>query len=88
MSLILFLVIGAIVGWVASHVLGRDEGLLMSIVIGIIGAFIGSFVSRLFTGANQSYLTLSLGNLVWAFIGALIFVGILNAFSHTHNHAA
>jgi uncharacterized membrane protein YeaQ/YmgE (transglycosylase-associated protein family) len=88
MSIILFLIIGAIVGWVASHVLGRDEGVLMSIVIGIIGAFIGSFVSRLFTGTNQSYLTLNLGNLLWAFIGALIFVGILNAFSHMQHHAS
>jgi uncharacterized membrane protein YeaQ/YmgE (transglycosylase-associated protein family) len=88
MSIILFLIIGAIVGWVASHVLGRDEGIVMSIIIGIVGAFIGSFVSRLFTGSDQSYLSLNLGNLLWAFIGALIFVGILNALSHSHNHAS
>jgi uncharacterized membrane protein YeaQ/YmgE (transglycosylase-associated protein family) len=88
MSLILFLIIGAIVGWAASHVLGRDEGIVMSIIIGIIGAFIGSFVSRAFTGSNESYLTLNLGNLVWAFVGSLIFVAILNAFSHSHNRAS
>jgi uncharacterized membrane protein YeaQ/YmgE (transglycosylase-associated protein family) len=87
MSLILFLIIGALVGWAASRVLGRDEGIIMSIVIGIIGAFIGSFVSRIFTGADQSYLDLSLGNLVWAFIGAIIFVAILNALTHSHHHA-
>jgi uncharacterized membrane protein YeaQ/YmgE (transglycosylase-associated protein family) len=87
MSILLFLIIGGLVGWAAATLLGRDEGLAGSVVIGIIGAFIGSFVSRFFTGTNQSYLSLNLGNLFWAFIGALIFVGILNLFSRSHDHA-
>lgn len=88
MSIVLFLLIGAIVGWAASQVLGRDEGLAMSVIIGIVGAFLGSIVSRAITGADQSYLALNLDNLFWAFIGSLIFVAILNTFTHSHHRAS
>jgi len=87
MGVLLFFLIGGLVGWVASTLLGREDGLAGDIVIGVIGSFIGSFVSKLLTGSNQAYLALNLNNLFWATIGALIFVGVLNVFTHSHNRA-
>jgi uncharacterized membrane protein YeaQ/YmgE (transglycosylase-associated protein family) len=88
MGILLFLLIGGIIGWGASQVLGRDEGLTMSIIIGIVGAFIGSFISKAITGTDQSFLALNLGNLVWAFIGALVFTALLNVFTRSHHHVS
>jgi uncharacterized membrane protein YeaQ/YmgE (transglycosylase-associated protein family) len=82
MGLIVFLIVGAIVGWLASALLGRREGVLGSIVIGIIGAFIGGLVSRLFTGSDQAFLAFDWSGFFWSLIGAIILVAILNAFSH------
>ena len=79
MSVILYIILGGLVGWLASKLLGREEGILASIVIGVVGSFIGSFISRLFTGSDQSYLALSWGGLFWSLIGALALVAILNA---------
>lgn len=79
MSIIVTLIIGGIVGWLAAQILGRREGLLGSIVIGIVGSFIGSFVSQLFTGSDRSYLTFAWSGFFWSLVGALILVAILNA---------
>lgn len=79
MGLIIWLVLGALVGWLASKIMGREEGLLMSIIIGVVGSFLGSFVSRLFTGSDQSYLAFSVRGLIWSLVGAIILVAIVNA---------
>lgn len=79
MNLLLALVVGGIVGWAASRLLGRDEGLLAGIIIGIVGSIIGGFLSMLIRGSHQAYLTFSWPSLFWSFIGALLFVALLNA---------
>ena len=81
MSILVAIIIGAIVGWVGSAIMGRSEGLVASIVIGIVGSFIGGFLSMLFTGTNQSYLGFSWVGFFWALLGSIVFVGILNAFT-------
>lgn len=70
MSLILFLIIGAVAGWIAGKLLrGGGFGLLGNLVVGIVGAVIG--------GHLFSYLGVSaggglIGSLVTAVIGALV----------------
>jgi len=85
MSLILYLILGAIVGWAAAKVAGRDEGIIASIIIGIIGSFIGGSVSHLFTGSDEAYLAFSWIGLLWSFIGAVIFMIVLNLIQHKGN---
>lgn len=85
MSIIVFIILGGVVGWLASQLLGREEGLVGSIVIGIVGSFIGSLVSQLLT-SGSSYLTLSWSGFLWSLVGAIIFVAILNAFSSARHH--
>ena len=87
MGLLVAIILGGLVGWAASRLMGRDEGILMSVVIGVIGSFIGSFISRIFTGSDQSFLALDLSGLIWAFFGAVILVAILNAFSGRGRHS-
>lgn len=85
MGIIVAIILGGLVGWVASRMMGREEGVMMSVVIGVIGSFIGSLVSKLFTGADRSFLALSWMGLFWAFIGSVILVAILNALSRPHH---
>jgi uncharacterized membrane protein YeaQ/YmgE (transglycosylase-associated protein family) len=79
MSIIVAIILGGIVGWIASRLMHRDEGVLMSIVIGIVGSFIGSLISSLLTGTDRSFLAFSWSGLFWSLIGAVILVAILNA---------
>lgn len=86
MTILWVIIIGGIVGWLASRLMGRDEGLIASILIGIVGSFIGSFISMAFTGADRAYLAFDWMGFFWSLIGAIILVALLNAFSRRHHH--
>lgn len=82
MGLILTILLGALVGYVAAHLMGRREGFLASTAIGIVGAILGGVISRLLGVGNQSALVLDLSNLLWALGGSIVVVLILNAVQH------
>ena len=76
-NLILWLMIGALIGWLASIVMRTDEqqGPLLNIAVGLVGAAIGGFLF----GANTIYTSaLSLPALLVSFVGALILLAIVN----------
>jgi uncharacterized membrane protein YeaQ/YmgE (transglycosylase-associated protein family) len=76
-NLILWLLFGALVGWLASIVMRTDaqQGTILNIVVGIIGALIGGFLFGANT-INQS--SFNLTALLVSFIGAVILLGIVN----------
>ncbi|NJN16483.1 MAG: GlsB/YeaQ/YmgE family stress response membrane protein [Oscillochloris sp.] len=84
MNLILWILFGALVGWLASIVMRTDaqQGALLNIVVGIIGAFLGGLVFSLlgFGGSNINSGDFSLGSLLVSFIGAVVLLGIVNLF--------
>ena len=79
MGIIAFLIVGALDGWIASKIMGRDTGLLMNLLIGIVGSFIGSFLSRMIVGYDDSYLAFDWSAIIWSLIGAVVLLGIMNA---------
>lgn len=86
MTILTVLIVGGLVGWLATRLMGRNEGILASIIIGIIGSFIGSFVSRFFVSSDQAYLAFSWVGIFWSLIGAVILVAIMNALSSRQHH--
>jgi len=86
MSIIVWLILGGIIGWLAAKIMGRNEGIIASVIIGIIGSFIGGIVSRAFTGSDRSFLAFSWSGLLWSLIGAVILVAIMNAFQGRRHH--
>ena len=78
-NLILWLLFGALVGWLASLVMRTDaqQGPLLNIIVGIIGAMIGGL---LFSGGTINDNVFNLGSLFVSFIGAVILLGIINLF--------
>jgi uncharacterized membrane protein YeaQ/YmgE (transglycosylase-associated protein family) len=84
-NLILWLLFGALVGWLASIVMGRDaqQGALLNIVVGIVGAFLGGFLLSAFTGNGVAITNnvFDLSSLLVAFVGAVVLLGIVNLFT-------
>ena len=78
MGLIAWIIFGALAGWVASKLAGRDDqmGCLMNIVVGVIGAFVGGAVVSLFSGGFS--ISFNLTSFVVAVVGAVAFLAILN----------
>jgi uncharacterized membrane protein YeaQ/YmgE (transglycosylase-associated protein family) len=75
-SLLIFLAIGAIAGWLAGILVkGGGFGLLGNIVVGIVGAFIGSFIfGTLGVGSGGM-----LGMIISATVGAVILLILVRA---------
>jgi uncharacterized membrane protein YeaQ/YmgE (transglycosylase-associated protein family) len=88
MSIIVAIILGGLVGYVAAKAMGRKEGILGSILIGVVGSFLGSFISRMFTGSDQSFLAFSWMGLFWSFVGAIVLVAVMNAMNRRHHTSA
>lgn len=83
LNLILWLLFGALVGWLASIVMRTDaqQGALLNIVVGIVGALLGGWIFSLFGfGSNINNGDFSLSALLVSFVGAVILLGIVNLF--------
>jgi uncharacterized membrane protein YeaQ/YmgE (transglycosylase-associated protein family) len=77
MSLIVWILIGAVAGWLAGKIMkGGGFGLLGNIIIGIIGAFIGGYVFGLF-GITAGGI---IGSIVMATVGAVLLLYIVKLF--------
>jgi uncharacterized membrane protein YeaQ/YmgE (transglycosylase-associated protein family) len=83
MSFILWLVIGGLLGWVASIVMGTNDtqGKFLNIVVGVVGAFLGGLlIAPLFgTGTINQY-DFSFGSLFTSLLGAILLIAIVGFF--------
>ena len=83
MNILIYLIIGALVGWVASRLMGTDrqQGLLLNIVVGIVGAFVaGWLISPLLGISTINEGNFSLPALLVSLGGAVILLAVINLF--------
>jgi uncharacterized membrane protein YeaQ/YmgE (transglycosylase-associated protein family) len=75
MSIIAWLVIGALAGWIAGMIVKGDEGygVIGTIIAGIVGAMVGGFVLGLITGEDWTT-GINISTLFAAVVGAVIVV--------------
>ena len=79
MNFIIWLIVGGVIGWLASIVMKRPEGMILNIVVGIVGSFLGGWLISPLIGAgtiNQN--DFSIAGLFVSFIGAVILLAIVN----------
>ncbi len=82
-NLIIWLVVGGVIGWLASLAMKTDgqQGVFLNIVVGIVGAALGGLLISPLVGVgtiNQD--AFSLGALLVSFLGAVILLAIVNLF--------
>jgi uncharacterized membrane protein YeaQ/YmgE (transglycosylase-associated protein family) len=84
MGIILWLIIGGVVGWLASIVMRRDgsQGIILNIVVGIVGALLGGALIGPIVGAPSiNSGVISMGSLLVSFLGAVVLLAIVNLIS-------
>jgi uncharacterized membrane protein YeaQ/YmgE (transglycosylase-associated protein family) len=79
MNIIIWLVVGGLIGWGASTVMRTPEGILLNVVVGIVGAALGGwFLSPVFGVSTINQSNFSVPGLLVSFLGAVILLGIVN----------
>ena len=83
MSIIAWIVVGAIAGWVASKVVPGDEGygILGGLIAGIVGAVVGGFLFGLLTNQADWTTGINIPTIIAAIVGAIIVVYVWNLIS-------
>jgi uncharacterized membrane protein YeaQ/YmgE (transglycosylase-associated protein family) len=79
MGLIVWLVVGGIIGWLASIIMRTDaqQGIFLNIIVGIVGAFLGGLI---FSGGSINANGLTLYSFLVSLLGAVVLLAIVNLF--------
>jgi uncharacterized membrane protein YeaQ/YmgE (transglycosylase-associated protein family) len=79
MNIVMWLLVGGLIGWAASTVMRTQETLLLNVVVGIVGAALGGwFLSPLVGVSTINQSNFSAASLVVSFLGAIILLAIVN----------
>jgi uncharacterized membrane protein YeaQ/YmgE (transglycosylase-associated protein family) len=81
MGFIWFIIMGGVIGWLASMVMRRDSsmGMILNIVVGIVGSWIGNTVlSPLMGGGTIGAFPPDWQGVIGALVGAVVLLGVLN----------
>jgi uncharacterized membrane protein YeaQ/YmgE (transglycosylase-associated protein family) len=82
MNLIIWLVVGGVVGWLASIIMKRDaqQGIILNVVVGIVGALLAGYLISPIVGIPSTP-GLSIPSFLVALLGAVILLAIVNLFT-------
>jgi uncharacterized membrane protein YeaQ/YmgE (transglycosylase-associated protein family) len=81
MNFIIWIVVGGILGWLASLVMRTDaqQGMLLNVVVGIVGALLGGWLlAPLFGTGTINQNDFSVSSLLVSFLGAVVLLAIVN----------
>jgi uncharacterized membrane protein YeaQ/YmgE (transglycosylase-associated protein family) len=82
MNFIIWLIMGGVVGWIASLIMRTDsqQGILLNVIVGIVGAFLGGWLISPMVGTGTINDGFSIGSTVVSMIGAIILIVIVSLF--------
>lgn len=82
-NFIIWIIVGAIIGWIASRIMGTDgqQGTLLDIVVGVVGAFLaGWFLTPVFGISTINESNFSIPALLVSLLGAVLLLAVVKLF--------
>ena len=80
-NFIIWLIVGAIIGWVATSLMNDQSNLVLNIIVGVVGAFVaGYFLSPLFHISTINQGNFSIPALLVSLGGAILLLAVVNLF--------
>ncbi|MFA5742830.1 MAG: GlsB/YeaQ/YmgE family stress response membrane protein [Candidatus Paceibacterota bacterium] len=77
MSILVYIIFGALVGWVASMIMGGANGLLIDIIVGIVGASLGGWIMDYF--GKSGVTGFNIYSFLVALLGAVVLIAVVRA---------
>ena len=90
MNLVIWLIVGGLLGWLASLVMKTDaqQGIILNIVVGIVGATLSGFLISPLVGSDTiNQQDFSLVSLVVSFLGAIVLLALVKLIQRSRAHA-
>jgi uncharacterized membrane protein YeaQ/YmgE (transglycosylase-associated protein family) len=80
MGIIIWLLVGGVVGWLASLIMRTDanQGILLNIVVGIVGAVLAGWLISPLVGVGTINQGISIGTFLVSLVGAIVLLAIVN----------
>lgn len=85
MSIVIWIILGLVAGWLASAILGRHGSVLSDILLGILGAIVGGFLSSAIFGWTVTGFNLS--SVIISVVGAIVVIAIYRALTGSSANA-
>jgi uncharacterized membrane protein YeaQ/YmgE (transglycosylase-associated protein family) len=84
MNILIYLIVAAVIGWVATEIMHDRSNLLINIIVAVIGAFLaGYFLSPIFhVGTINQAITIP--TMLVTLLGAIVFLAIVHLLTHRH----
>lgn len=75
-GIIVWLIVGGVVGWLASIIMrtNAQQGILLNILVGIVGAFIAGLI----IGGGSINQAITIESFLWSLLGAVVLLAIVN----------
>jgi uncharacterized membrane protein YeaQ/YmgE (transglycosylase-associated protein family) len=82
MGILVWLIVGGVVGWLASIIMRTDaqQGIFLNVIVGIVGALLAGFVVSPMLGIGTINDGISVATFLISLIGAVILLAIVNLF--------
>ena len=80
MGIIIWLLVGGVVGWLASLVMRTDaqQGILLNVVVGIVGAVLAGWLISPLVGVGTINQGITIGTFLVSLVGAIVLLAIVN----------
>jgi len=82
MGILVWLIVGGVVGWLASIIMRTDaqQGILLNVIVGIVGALLAGFIISPLIGVGTINEGVTLSSFLVSLVGAVILLAIVNLF--------
>ena len=82
MGILIWLIVGGLVGWLASIIMRTDaqQGMVLNVVVGIVGALLAGFIISPMIGVGTINEGVSIATFLVSLVGAVILLAIVNLF--------
>jgi uncharacterized membrane protein YeaQ/YmgE (transglycosylase-associated protein family) len=80
-NVLLWIVFGALIGWIASAIVGVGSNLILDIVVGIVGAFIGGWIMNRMNAVPDQLPGISMRSFLVSLLGAIILLALVKLLS-------
>src|SRR5688500_20282321 len=82
MGILIWLIVGGVVGWLASIIMRTDaqQGILLNVIVGIVGALLAGFIISPMIGVGTINDGVTLASFLVSLVGAVVLLAIVNLF--------